>query len=539
MGRLTRPADSSHSRRIAAWKHGLLWGLAGLLVVLFALGTRLWFWPDERAEAADPVAVAGPSTTAEPHETVAAPVPVMPDPPTTTSAAPDVPSVTVDVAIYGTQTSGLTAAREIIRADPHLRVAVISSGNYLESPLAQGLSAEDAREVWEVLGGAYKEWRDDVIDHYADLGTEAFTRWGRFVYEPEVAERYLRRLLERNGGEPIRFYSGRLVEASDSGDVCRVTIQEATAGPLVINAGYLIDSSVEADLARMLGCYYRIGRVETVYNDAKGPRPSHPSEENGYATAPQRLSTLLTLQVHGNGLAPPLSGSVPVTGGEPVSTIRLSPIAVASFGHSWSMVIAELPNGARELNETWSDYPDMITSYDWVFHPDRRPAITEQAARRALGQVSYLQQNGYPQIGVSHIPEYPYVREGPRVVGLETYTIADVLAEKVGDVAAMGCYAQYDRHDIFAPTQIDATATVRVPIQALMVAGHPKLLVSTAISTDYQAYSSAVRTELARANIGGAAGIIVVLAARMGVDPDLVPYEQIRRLLGERDYRLP
>jgi hypothetical protein len=443
------------------------------------------------------------------------------------------------VVIYGTQTSGLTALREITRADPHLRVAIVSSGDYLESPLSQGLSVEDVREVGEVLGGAYKEWRDDVIDHYANLGTDAFTRWGRFVYEPEVADRYLRELLQGSGGDQVLFCSGRLVDASDSGDICRVTIQPLTGDPFTINARYLVDSSVEADLARMLGAHYRVGRVETMYNDEKGLRPSYPSQKNDYATAPQRLSALLTLQVHEDGSAPSLSEPAPGTGVAPVAAVRLSPIAVASFGHSWSMVIAELPNGARELNETWSDYPDMVTAYDWVFHPARRPAIMEQATRRALGQVSYLQQNGYPQVGVSHIPEYPYVREGPRIVGLTTYTAADILAGKADEVVAVGCYAQYDRHDIFAPTQIDATATVRVPIQALMPAGHPWLLVSTAVSTDYQAYSSAVRTELTRANIGGAAGIIVALAARAGVDPTRVPYERVRLLLEHRDYRLP
>jgi hypothetical protein len=93
---------------------------------------------------------------------------------------------------------------------------------------------------------------------------------------------------------------------------------------------------------------------------------------------------------------------------------------------------------------------------------------------------------------------------------------------------AVGCYVEYDRHDAFAPNQIETTRYVHVPMESLMVAGHPALLVSTAVSTDSAAYSSAVRMEHTRANMGDAVGAIIAVSDRLGVDPEHVPYEDVR-----------
>jgi hypothetical protein len=219
--------------------------------------------------------------------------------------------------------------------------------------------------------------------------------------------------------------------------------------------------------------------------------------------------------------------------------VQLSSRAVEGFASSWTMNIATLPNGERELNEPWNDYPDQPTAFQWIFEPEKRAEFIKSAAQRSLGQVAYLQEHGYPEVGVVSIPRYPYIREGPRVVGLATYTMPHIIGGARDEVVAVGCYTLYDRHDDFPPNQIDQTAWVQVPMGALMVGGHSSLLVSTAISTSYRAYSSPVRTELARANLGGAAGVIAVLAARLGIEPSQVPYALVRALLLQRGYRVP
>jgi hypothetical protein len=202
------------------------------------------------------------------------------------------------------------------------------------------------------------------------------------------------------------------------------------------------------------------------------------------------------------------------------------------------MKIAVLPNNKRELNETWSDWPDVGLAFQWVFEPGKRGEIRKRVLEWSINRVRYLQEHGYAQVGIATIPQKLYVREGPRVVGDDTYTVADVVSGTLRNSVAMGCYCQYDRHDAFFPNHVETTRYVHMPMGALMAAGHPNLVVSTAVSTDYQAYSSAVRMELTRANLGAAAAMIVIAADMQKVTPSEAPYQIVRTLLYDRGYRV-
>ena len=176
-------------------------------------------------------------------------------------------SVDFDVVVYGTQTSGLAAVAELTAGAPHLRVALVSSGDYLQSPLAQGLGAEDARDPGRVAGGFYKEWRRTVIRYYAHDGQRAFTSSGRLVYAPEVAARALRSVAGMGEDNRVVFYAADLVAASDDGAERYVDISIAGQGDLRLSTRFFVDASTEGDLARALGADYRIGRDEKVYNE--------------------------------------------------------------------------------------------------------------------------------------------------------------------------------------------------------------------------------------------------------------------------------
>lgn len=450
-----------------------------------------------------------------------------------------VPVVDVDVVVYATQTSGLAAVHELALGAPHLRVALISCGNLLETPLTQGLGVEDARNIGEVSGGFYDEWRSAVIRYYALMGRKAFTSSGRFVYEPEAAADVLWTYIRGAGAGNVQFYSAKLVAASDQADQRYVDIQVEATGALRLTTKYFIDASVEGDLARMLGADYRIGREETVYNDVAGNKPAYPSEANGYATAPQRFSALLTLQVYSWGRAPRIANLVhPNYDPASFAGTTFAWKHVVAFDNSWSMNIATLPNSKRELNETWSDWPDIGLAFQWVFEPDKRGEIRKRVLAWSINRVRYLQENGYSDVGIATIPQKLYVREGPRVVGVETYTVDDLRNGFLRDPVAVGCYCEYDRHDQFFPNHIETTRYVYMPMRALMAAGHPALLVSTAVSTDCATYSSAVRMEPTRANLGAAAAMIVIAADQAGVQPSEVSYEAVRTLLVNRGYKV-
>ena len=81
---------------------------------------------------------------------------------------PTTPVVDVDVVVYALpRLRDWPPCGNWLWSAPHLRVALISSGNLLETPLAQGLRVEDARDIGRVAGGFYREWRKTVIDSYA------------------------------------------------------------------------------------------------------------------------------------------------------------------------------------------------------------------------------------------------------------------------------------------------------------------------------------------------------------------------------------
>ncbi len=448
-------------------------------------------------------------------------------------------SADFDVVVYSTQTSGLAAVRELVLGAPQLRVALISSGNLLESPLAEGLSVEDARNIDNVKGGFYDEWRRAVIADYKSKGINPFTASGRFVYEPAVAAKALWQFARGSKSGTTRFYSAKLLAASDQGDNRYVDLQLEGGTLLRLTTKYFIDASVEGDLARMLGASYRVGRQEVVYNDAQGIRPDYPSAANGYATAPQRFSALLTLKVYSKSNAPRVSSLLNASY-DPSSYASLPALSlknVTAFKKSWSMTVATLPNAGRELNETWTDWPDVGLSFQWVFSPEKRGEIRKRVLEWSINRVRYLQEHGYPKVGIAAVPQKLYVREGPRIVGLDTYTVDDLRAATAREPVALGCYAECDRHDIFT-NYAEQTRVARLPLGALMADGHPWLLVSTAVSTDYAAYCSAVRMEHMRASMGGAAGAVVVSAERLGVSPDQVSYATVRAELLSRGYRL-
>ncbi len=515
--------------------------LVPLVVVLVIAAAALALGHKPEPSTA-PGTTATPGTTVTPGATVAPGTTVSVTPGTT--AAPVGPRTTlspskvvdVDVLIYGTQTSGLAALHELEVISPSLKVALVSGQHALESPLAEGLCIEDRYPATPLMG-FYKEWRDDVIAEYQAEGRKVLAPGGRLSYEPEIAKQALDSLINGGGSQPL-VVVGQLVSASDKGSARYVLVRSENGELLRLNAKYFIDASVEADLARKLGADYRIGSAETTYNDIASRVPAAPSSANGFATAPQKMATLLTLQVFPNGSAP-LVSALKNPNYDP-TTYDASAMSdtgfSARFATSWTMLVGVLPNSKHELNQPWNDWPDDQAAFAWVFHPEQRKAIYARVLTRSLNFVRYLQENGYPDLGIGEVPDLPYVREGPRVVGKDTYTFAEVAGGISNRSIALGFYAMFDRHQNVKPTFVETPTMVHVPMGAIMPVGHPWLLVTTAISADDKAYCSAVRMEPTRANIGGAAGVIMAMAAARGIPPAQLTYAEVRPQLVDRGY---
>lgn len=541
---------------------GILAAGAVCVLLLFGLASGGEGAPAPGREEAQASTTLGPQVTPVPQTTPApqvAPAPPLSTAPassattastgvpSTSAPGPDVACEEVDILLYGTQTSALGVLRAFLLSQERylqdLTLAVVSPATGLESPLVQGLSVED--EFFpEHVSGFYGEFRQAVLDEYQSQGIDPCLE-GRLTYEPTVAAQVLLQLSglaglvagERRtlGARTVAYYQGSLVSASDD-DIPRVEVELAGGSRHCFRCRYLIDASVEADLARMVGCDYRLGTSPLLYNDAIGRRPEPPTSRNRYMTAPQSLSLLLTLGLDAAGWAPP--EREPHLSLESEETPLLGPHIWTGFGQSWSMKHL-LPHDKRELNETWSDYPDAVASYEWFLFPERRSEILEALTRFTLARVEELRAHGYPELRVAHLPTYPYVRGEVMVVGEYTYCIDDLEAEVARDPVAVGGYALYDRHDsVEGSFQIPTLAVARLPLGATTPRGHPHLAVSTAFSTDWRTYSSAVRMENLRANAGAAVGTLVVAAAATRSGVGEVPYAEVLAELEHQGHEL-
>ncbi len=452
----------------------------------------------------------------------------------------------VDVVVYGNTlaTAGLvTALDENDVTAPKVKVAILDPTDYREDPVSNGLGLEDLFAADSYSSGFYIRVRDSIRDAYLIRGIDP-VRNGRLTTEPEVAASVLDSFVAR--GDVTVYRSVTLLSASDAEGEGYVRFRRGGryGDTVTLKARSFVDAGVEGDLARLLGADYRVGRNEALYNDQVGPRPPRPAPENDY-DAPQALSELLTLQVYQDGAAPPVeSAGLPYydpTSYDPLEfMLPRSTVDPAYFATSWSMVTAILPNDKRELNERWTDLLDPQASYDWFFgSPEQRDGVRRQVVDRAVNFVRFLQQHGYPQVGVATVSPWPYVRGDVRVEGVDVYTEAELTSASRRDVVSVGLYSLYDRHDAyFGPAGSSSTAVARVPMGALMPVGHPSLLVAEAVSSDCRTYNSAVRMEHVRANLGYAAGAILTIAQARRIDPQMVNYSAVAALLQARGFRL-
>ena len=110
----------------------------------------------------------------------------------------------------------LAAVRELTLAAPGLRVALSPAATLSRARWRRGLSVEDARNIDDIKGGFYQEWRSAVIAAYRGQGISPFTGSGRFVYQPEAAQKALWEFARGSKSGNATFYSAKLLAAATS-----------------------------------------------------------------------------------------------------------------------------------------------------------------------------------------------------------------------------------------------------------------------------------------------------------------------------------
>ncbi|MHB8868184.1 MAG: FAD-dependent oxidoreductase [Thermoleophilia bacterium] len=449
------------------------------------------------------------------------------------------------VFIWSTSSTGIAALRkmQLSRYRSLLGNLVIAdSSSQITAMPAQGLSVEDryALDGDGLEGGSWGEFRKDVLNTYGSLGIYK-SPLDRLTVEPHVARDIYRWYVHGHGARPgtIRL-TAHLLEANNAPGNNWVLLRDVSGQRVLVRPHVWIDASVEGDLARKMGAHYRFGMSETVYGPETGPPPV--PDGNKPETWIQRVSILLTLQIY-NSRAPSVAHIEHIGYDRALyseTKVRTSQAEVNKFATSWSMTHV-LPNNKRELNETWSDYPlDIKLPHTYIFGYDADPLVRfrlrNDVIQYVLNKVRYLQNNGYSNVGVANIPSRIYLREGIRALGRETYTETDIADGRIREPIAFGRYAVYDVH--LPVTQDHTGANVYVPMQAILSADIPDLLIPGPISTDHRAYNSAVRMEPMRADIGGAAGILAAIAIAKNISPAEVPYAEVQSELIRQGYRL-
>lgn len=467
--------------------------------------------------------------------------------PATDTTEQDIPTINTDVVVYGNDIGGAGAIRETEETPDNVNrpnIVYIGTANCQQDPVSNGLSLEDRYNL--PASGFYKEFTNFIVSEYAPLKINPLQNGKRLAYEPEKARDALNWFTQRSN---VTYLSATLVSASDQNGESYVIVDVVGKGKVKIIPKCFVDTSVEGDLAKMLGADYKIGQDETdVFNDVKGIEPPKPTAENNYITAPQAISELLTLKVYPKRTKAPLvrnqSWPFYIKDSYNVNAYK-GTINLKAFANSWSMKTALVPDSTdkkwdkRELNEVFTDDSNPTDSFDWEMGGSvERTQILTELVTDEINKVRYLQENGYPNIGITNVSQYPYIREGVRFVGKTEYTEDDITNGAKNEVITREEYALSDIHDPIKGNNNTGDATVNIPLGTIEPVGHPNLLVTSAIDCTSLAYSSAVRMQTTRADLGGVAGLIVTIAFQEGKNLQDVTYNELEPALLQHGYKL-
>jgi hypothetical protein len=499
-----------------------------------------------------------------------------------------------DVIVYGSTPGGfcaaIAAAREgasVILLEPTEHVGGLSTG---------GLSHCDSNQmVRGTLMGLFDEWHQRVVQDYTERGLPApydatVKDQARWVFEPHVAMRVTRRMLDEAG---VKVLTGRWLQ-SVTKDGARITAVVTDGG--TFSAKVYVDGSYEGDLMAAAGVAWTIGRegrAEFGESLAGKQYPKKKMDISGFDDAGKLLPLLTTDD-----------GGPEEAGDKNIMTFsfrlcltreaanRVPMPAPAHYDPArFEIVRRFLKAGAAPKQATFDLYPlpgsklDGNNSIggqfsiglvgacnDW-HSADKatRQKIWEMHKQYTLEFFHFLTtdpavpkkvRDEYASLGLcrdefaatAHFPPALYVRESRRMKGLHVISQRDILDTPAKEDPIAISSFPIDSHDcqrialkgggvinegtIFPvrKTQPKQGYAYHVPYRAVLPqpAQCTNLLVPVALSCTHVGISS-LRIEGAWMVIGQGAGIAAALAATENIAVQAVPYPKLRaRLLAQK-----
>jgi hypothetical protein len=220
----------------------------------------------------------------------------------------------VDVCVYGGTSAGVIAAVAVKKEGKS--VVLVEPGRHLGGMSSGGLGWTDFGNK-AVIGGM-------SLEFYREIGRAYGKQEAVWTFEPHVAERVFRDLVERNQVKVV--FEHRLKRAERNGArLTRVTFEHAppqdtgapapsaapASVPTIVSAKVFLDCTYEGDLLAAAGVSYAVGResADTYGEPLNGIRAATPKHQflgpiDPYVTPGDPASGLLPLIQTGDGGTP-------------------------------------------------------------------------------------------------------------------------------------------------------------------------------------------------------------------------------------------
>ncbi|MFH8976246.1 FAD-dependent oxidoreductase [Streptomyces sp. NPDC017890] len=390
---------------------------------------------------------------------------------------------------------------------------------FTESGDASRLLPTDHGEGEPVVAGVLWQLLDRLMGRGGCLPPSPKTGY-TVPFDPELFKLSLLEMMDESGVRMLfhAFASGAL--PLDDGSGWRVVF-ETKSGPVVIDAGVVVDGTGDGDVATSCGAPYEIGRPEDglvqpmtlMFRVADFARPdfadyvrAHPDQWRGV----HGLWDLIE-EARANG------------------ELRLPREDILFFATPHPREIAV--NSTRVTRVLGTSVWDLTRA--------------EYTARRQLSQIDRFLRTRVPGFEESYVVQsgtHIGVRESRRVLGDYQLTGHDILAARTfPDVVAHGAYPV----DIHNPRgsgtvlkRVPRGSFYDIPLRCLVPRGTERLLVAgRCISGTHVAHSSYRVMPIAMAT-GQAAGVCAALTVRHGRGPRGLPYRMVQHELLRQGARL-
>ncbi len=507
-----------------------------------------------------------------------------------------------DLVVVGAGTGGSAAAIQAARSD--LRVAVVERSDWIGGQMtAAAVSTLD--DLGSTRTGIYEEFIGRARAHYARLGAATnICLWGAdtIALEPRVGQDILREMMCETG--KVDLFLRAEIETADArdGKLRSLSLRTIPDGfEYTLTAPVFIDATECGDLLPLTGAAYRLGNsvspkvdpdanvqdityVAVVRKYAGGlpdalRLPGPPPGYEEYAEGFRRI-----VAIYGNTWPGKYPFDVPSHNAyralpDPANTYPI----VGDESATWPYITKTCINWANDYPGEKGDEPGLSVR----FIEDRayRREIERDAMRRTLAFLWYMQtelgmsdwsvddSQGYgryfsndwneaddPRLPrefapiLRHFPPVPYVREGRRVVGVNTLKQSDIVRDRARGRAlknypsglALGEYPvdihgshldRYMEHDLGESTEtfprewIQNPGVFQVPFEVFIPEKVDGLIAAEKNISVSRMVNGAIRLHPITMHTGQAAGAIAVAAVRGGVEPRGVKPLAVQRAL--------